>query len=349
MAALPTTNITTTLVANTLGVATRNVGELCTSSKINMWSKRKPVRDTRLSIPVNEVGVGNSQNSAENYGLIIPDYQGDDSLLTTYKRPTGGPSYPYRLGDFRGYDHNAVAPVIIPPPPSKLEKRMNIIAAMIAMPGGSNVTIGDIFGFLGDLRIGVMVYQSGGGLIGAASGANPGDGSVSIDLSGLVYSSLDIKFCLTDYYKAWETPGGMTALYEIPRAYSGQNQNWINIPLQTYTPPSAVPVFQVRYYPDDSGDYVQIRIETRDYSGVVFVSYVRKDFSQFGGSTTFKVSAGNLRTFLDYETNLLVPGALYEAQVWLSGNPTGRFDASTEFMVPKKMDDGQPGGGFEEP
>src|SRR5690554_7998 len=98
--ALPTTNITTTIVRNELGVDTNNVGELCVHSNVNMWSKRKPVRDSRLSIPVNEVGRG----SAQNYGLNIPGYQGDDDLITTYERPTGGSSSPYRLGDFRGYD-----------------------------------------------------------------------------------------------------------------------------------------------------------------------------------------------------------------------------------------------------
>jgi hypothetical protein len=312
MAALPTTNITTTLVANTLGVTTRNVGKLCASSKINMWSKRKPVRDTRLSIPANEVGVGNSPNSAENYGLIIPAYQGDDSLLTTYARPTGGSSSPYRLGDFRGYDHKAVAPVTIPPPPSKLEKRENIIAAMIAMPGGSNVTIGDIFGFLGDLRIGVMVYQSGGGLIGAASSSTPGGGSVDIDLSNLVYSSLDIKFCLTDYYKPWSTPGGMTALYEIPRAYLGQNQNWINIPLKAYTPPAEVSL-RVSHNPID--ECLEIEVKTRTKTGPILITYRRYDDDvavwRTGG---LSITAPNVvHTFYESNISWLVPGKTYKA------------------------------------
>lgn len=336
MAALPTTNITTTLVANTLGVATRNVGELCTSSKINMWSKRKPVRDTRLSIPVNEVGVGNSQNSAENYGLIIPAYQGDDSLLTTYKRPTGGSNSPYRLGDFRGYNHNAVAPVIIPSAPSKLEKKVHNIASMVAMPGGSNLTIGDILGFLGNLRIGVMVYQSGGGLIGAASGANPGDGSVTIDLTGLVYSSLDLKFCLTDYYKSWDTPGGMTALYEIPRAYPGQNQNWINIPLVAYVPPTEIPTFIVAHNP--IANRLEIRIETTRYTGPIFISY---ESSGGGGGATKGLSISEpetLYTFYESNVSWLVPGITYRAMVWLSSTQSGRFDKETTFTAMMPME-----------
>ena len=41
--ALGTTSITTTLVGNTIGVASKDVGTLCSSSSINKWSKHKPV------------------------------------------------------------------------------------------------------------------------------------------------------------------------------------------------------------------------------------------------------------------------------------------------------------------
>lgn len=336
MAALPTTNITTTLVANTLGVVTRNVGELCTSSKINMWSKRKPVRDTRLSIPVDEVGVGNLQNSAENYGLIIPAYQGDDSLLTTYKRPTGGPSYPYRLGDFRGYDHNAVAPVIIPSAPASLEKRRHTLAFIVPTPGGSNVTIGDIFGFLGELRIGVMVYESGSGLIGAASSSSPGGTDVRIDLSGLAYSSLDLKFCLTDYYKSWDTPGGMTALYEIPRAYPGQNQNWINIPLVDYVPPTEVSTFNVSYNP--FSERLEIQVQTKTYTGPILITYKRyEDDVTVGYTTGLSISEPDeLSTFYESNISWLVSGKTYKAILSVPSGSPGTLhaeDTFTAFMI----------------
>lgn len=330
---LPTNDISVSLVKSTLGVSTTNIAALCTSPNINMWSKRKPVRDSRLFIPVDEVGVGNSQNSAENYGLIIPAYQGDDSLLTTYARPTGGSNSPYRLGDFRGYDHNAAAPVIIPSAPAVLEKRRHTFAFIVAMPGGSNVTIGDIFGFLGDLRIGVMVYQSGGGLIGAASSSSPGGTSVSIDLSGLVYSSLDLKFCLTDYYKPWDTPGGMTALYEIPRAYLGQNQNWINIPLVNYVPPTEVSTFNVSH--DPISDRLEIQIKTTTYTGPILITYVRQeDGITVGYTTGLSISEPDeLSTFYESSISWLVYGKIYKAILSVPSGSPGTLHAESTFSA----------------
>ncbi len=328
--ALPNSNITTEMVRNELGAATNSVGKLCTHPNINMWSKRKPVRDSRLSIPANEVGVG----SAQDYGLNIPAYQGDDSLLTTYKRPTGGSASPYRLGDFRGYDHSANLPVVIQPSPAELEKRVHNIASIVAVPEGSNVTIGDIPGFLGNLRIGVMVYQSGGGLIGAASGENPGDGVVTIDLTGLVYSSLDLKFCLTDYHKAWETPGGMTALFEIPREYLGQNQNWTNIQLVTYVPPTQVSVFNVLHNSAGAGS-LDIGIETLTYSGPIYIQYLKNSDLSFVGYTSGKSipTAGSLYTFSEGSISWLVPGTVYRARVWLHSTAVGAFDKEVIFTA----------------
>ena len=43
--ALPNSNISTTLVGNTLGSGSRDVGTLCSHPNVNMWSKRKPFRD----------------------------------------------------------------------------------------------------------------------------------------------------------------------------------------------------------------------------------------------------------------------------------------------------------------
>ena len=61
--ALGTTNITTTLVGNTLGVASRDVGVLCSSSLINKWSKNKPVRYNTTS------AITDSQRKEVYYGL----------------------------------------------------------------------------------------------------------------------------------------------------------------------------------------------------------------------------------------------------------------------------------------
>lgn len=83
MSQLDTTNIGTSLVGTTLGIATREVDELCTDSSINKWSKYKPV-----------VGIY-PQGGDGKYGL-------DYSNLWVYLQPSSN----YRLGDFRRYEHD---------------------------------------------------------------------------------------------------------------------------------------------------------------------------------------------------------------------------------------------------
>jgi len=113
--ALGTTNITTTLVGNTIGVASRDVGTLCSSSLINKWSKYKPV----IYPAITTDGITNWWKAVDgSCGLSIPEYLNIDNLLTAitngaiwnYNKPTGGSSSPYRLGDFRGYEHSASKP-----------------------------------------------------------------------------------------------------------------------------------------------------------------------------------------------------------------------------------------------
>lgn len=84
--ALPNSNISVTLVKTELGSIDNNVSGLCMASKINKWSKFKPVRGTY------------PQASDGKYGY-------DLNNLWNYLRPNGGTN-PYRLGDFRQYEHN---------------------------------------------------------------------------------------------------------------------------------------------------------------------------------------------------------------------------------------------------
>ena len=113
--ALGTTNITTTLVGQTIGVESRDVGTLCSSSLINKWSKYKPV----IYPVISTTGITNWWKAVGgNCGLSITEYSNIEDLVTAiingvtwdYNRPTGGSSSPYRLGDFRGYNHSAEIP-----------------------------------------------------------------------------------------------------------------------------------------------------------------------------------------------------------------------------------------------
>lgn len=122
MAALGQTNISTTLVGNTLGISTHNVSQLCTSDKINILSGRKPVKQPYSNVD----GVQNWWKAANgNWGIKLPETGSSTALPPIgqpmarwqHDKPTGGPSEPFRLGDFRGYDHNAPAIFSMHPDP----------------------------------------------------------------------------------------------------------------------------------------------------------------------------------------------------------------------------------------
>lgn len=115
MAQLPETGITTHLVRTALGTNKTDVGALCTSGRINMWSRWKPVRCSKYA------GISLDDIKAANFGLALEDdadlnYNTNDPESTVpikkwvYLRPDGTP-YPYRLGDFRKYKHDAQPPI----------------------------------------------------------------------------------------------------------------------------------------------------------------------------------------------------------------------------------------------
>lgn len=94
--ALGNTGLTTSLIGNTLGVSSRDVGTLCTSSNINIFSYYKPHNSLVASY--------SSRPATTAKGGLIYD---NVNKKLKWDKPTGGSSSPYRMGDFAGYDHNA--------------------------------------------------------------------------------------------------------------------------------------------------------------------------------------------------------------------------------------------------
>lgn len=112
-----------------LGESSNDVATLCKSTKINKWSKNKPIKHNCLFKPTE------AQKKEANYGISnIPYYRllgnmaqdvingsmknaTNISTLDTriepwhYQQPMGGYASPYRLGDFDGYFANASAPI----------------------------------------------------------------------------------------------------------------------------------------------------------------------------------------------------------------------------------------------
>lgn len=109
---LPNTAITTTIVGNELGVSDRQVGVLCTSDKINMWSKYKPVVYQGFPDRASEwwrATDGNCGFIAKQIASYesLPENMDGDMNGWIREFPAGGQHSPYRLFDFAKYNHTA--------------------------------------------------------------------------------------------------------------------------------------------------------------------------------------------------------------------------------------------------
>lgn len=113
--ALPNSNISTSLVKTTIGASTNDVGALCVHPSVNKWSKWKPVRWNTVD------GITLANLEAINYGLVYNSYANIDAVkaayeaneeVMTYAKPRGSLyNEPYRLGDFRNYEHSSIQPI----------------------------------------------------------------------------------------------------------------------------------------------------------------------------------------------------------------------------------------------
>jgi len=233
---LPTRDLSVSLVRDTLGVSTANIAFLCTSPNINMWSKRKPVRDPRIDIPYGDTGKG----SDGMCGLILPPWEGDDTLLTHYAKPRGaGSQYsePYRLGDFRGYFDDRTLPITILPPPDSIvistQDGTGYLSDVYTTPA-----IDDPVVTIEDLGMQVCSFYYRKDIIGNTFfvGWSP---TLHFNFGGPGEQYVDIKFGLIPIDQArslnnWytELPGSDINIYELPRENTTQNKNWLNIPTE---------------------------------------------------------------------------------------------------------------------
>lgn len=103
-------------VADCLGMSrSSTLADLCKSANINMWAKYKPTvfpspfPDDWYKAKDGNFGLNITvDNAKSNWKDLVAEYSKVNNGYTTlYDKPSGGSSSPYRLGDFRGYFHNA--------------------------------------------------------------------------------------------------------------------------------------------------------------------------------------------------------------------------------------------------
>lgn len=102
-------------VKTVLGESSNDLATLCKSNNINMWAKYKPtIYPSDFPSDWYKAEDGNYglniaiENGKSNWRDLVAEYSKFNNGYTNlYARPTGGSKAPYRLGDFRGYFHNA--------------------------------------------------------------------------------------------------------------------------------------------------------------------------------------------------------------------------------------------------
>lgn len=110
---LPGTDVSIMGVRNVLGHPSMDLGTLCTSDRINPFSKWKPVNCNAERLTeglLADAKYGITILSAPGAASLVGLIKGNGGLGFLYDRPKGGVSSPYRLGDFRNYDHDALPP-----------------------------------------------------------------------------------------------------------------------------------------------------------------------------------------------------------------------------------------------
>lgn len=111
---LPYTGLTIQMVAKELGEKSSKLSDLCTSKNINLFAWRKP-----FAYAANKVELDDYQawrGRAYGFQMVVQKNKpesGQEMDEMYYNPPSGGTSEPFRLGDFRGYDHNAKSPITL--------------------------------------------------------------------------------------------------------------------------------------------------------------------------------------------------------------------------------------------
>lgn len=117
---LITKPIDTTDIAAALGVSSDDVGTLCSSDRINWQARYKPIRyqqwreleewqrEGMPSDAANGIHFGIKMNGPVN-GVLDSTIVAIHDTAFEYLQPRGGAEEPYRMTDFDGYKHDAVA------------------------------------------------------------------------------------------------------------------------------------------------------------------------------------------------------------------------------------------------
>ncbi|WP_430815212.1 hypothetical protein [Carboxylicivirga sp. RSCT41] len=207
--ALSETNLTIDDVKTAIGDNSNDVGVLCTSNNINMYSLKKPVYQE------NNTASEWYKSKDGNYSLLIPSYSyGQTPSDWTYNKPSGGSVEPFDLGHFRGYNHSGEIPMVQPQSSISFNKWSDSYVTFmftLSPQSASNINMSDLDynGIpLDQMHLGVEVSKSGEATqyLTAQAPISGGDGAVlDFNLSpfnGWSTGTATVKFFLSKLPRA---------------------------------------------------------------------------------------------------------------------------------------------------
>lgn len=110
---LASTGITVSTVKTTIGTSKNNLSEICTYSNINPWSVWKPIAANKITLDrqtLKDRNYGITVMQGTSVSVLVNAINENNGIGFIYNKPTGTEVSPYRLGDFRNYNHNAIVP-----------------------------------------------------------------------------------------------------------------------------------------------------------------------------------------------------------------------------------------------
>ena len=220
--ALPTTGITTTIVSQAIGLASNSVNVLCagklpaeniSASRINKWSKYKPVRYNSIA-PDRSINGDWWKAENGNCGMNVPNYttMADmfaalraGTLMWEYLPPLGTTGQPCRLADFGGYEHTAQPPIVSDKLAAKYYISSSSVgaSATVRSPGETELTLSDLGNAvnLGNCYFGAAISKVGTTtykyITETSAITGGGGGGVNIPVTGLTVGNYNIVFFLS--------------------------------------------------------------------------------------------------------------------------------------------------------
>ena len=185
--ALGTIKIGSDIVGDTLGTNSDDWGTLCTHPAVNKWSKWKPIRLNKVS------GITVADLASANYGLTpaltSSNYADVAGVKWAYNKPRGGgnPYYePFRIGDFRNYDHEAlpiISDIMLNVKANRTLLQSKVINCEVNPGGTTMIGLNDV-GSISTMYFGaVLMLNSYPYLITSSNNLADGGNNFSIDLN----------------------------------------------------------------------------------------------------------------------------------------------------------------------